>query len=65
MRTQDQDDRLLTAQQVAERLSVSPRMVWALAAEGRLRRVKLGPRCTRFPLSAVNELISQQQGGSR
>lgn len=39
---------LLTAEEVAERLEVSPRYVLRLAREGRLPRVKLSHKCVRF-----------------
>ena len=51
-------DRLLTVDQVAERLSVSIRMVHRLAASGCLARVKLG-RSTRFRLTDVETLIQE------
>lgn len=39
---------LLTAEEVAERLEVTPRYVLRLAREGRLPRVKLSHKCVRF-----------------
>jgi excisionase family DNA binding protein len=49
--------RTLTVHQVAERLNISARTVWAWIAEGRLRAIKLGPRTTRIAEDAVDELL--------
>ena len=48
--------RMLTARDVADMLHVSKRMVWDLAARGRLRRIRLGSRCTRFRMDDVERL---------
>ena len=58
VRNATRDDRLLTVDQVAERLSVSIRMVHRLAASGCLAKVKIG-RSTRFRLTEV-EMLSQK-----
>ena len=46
----------VTARDVADMLSTSTRTVWRLAGTGRLTRVKLGYRCTRFRLDEVESL---------
>ena len=50
---------LLKVGQVAELLNCSRRLVWRLASEGLLTRVKLAPRCVRFRLSDVEALIDE------
>jgi excisionase family DNA binding protein len=49
--------RTLTVHQVAERLNVSSRVVWAWIAAGRLKAIKLGPRTTRIPEEALGEFL--------
>lgn len=49
--------RLLTATEVAELLGLTPRTVKRLAAEGRLARVVLGRRSTRYRQDDVARLI--------
>ena len=49
-------DRLLTAEDVAERLGVTPQWVWAQARAGRIPHVRLG-RYRRFRESAVESWI--------
>ena len=39
--------RLLTVREVAQRLNVGVRSVWAWIASGRLKAIKLSKRCTR------------------
>lgn len=48
--------RMLTVRDVADMLQVSRRMVWHLAARGRLRRIRLGHRCTRFRMDDVERI---------
>lgn len=48
----------VTAKEVADMLSTSTRTVWRLAGAGRLTRVKLGYRCTRFRIDEVDNLAS-------
>ena len=47
----------LTVHQVADRLNVSARTIWAWIARGRLRAIKLGPRTTRIPEQAVEDFL--------
>lgn len=49
--------RMLSARQVADRLGVNPKTVHRWASEGRLTRVRLGPRVIRFHQSEVDGLI--------
>ncbi|MCG2661267.1 MAG: helix-turn-helix domain-containing protein [Kiritimatiellae bacterium] len=53
---------LVTPRQAAEILQTSVRTVWRLTAEGKLRRVKLGYRSTRFPAQDIEKLISETPG---
>ena len=48
--------RFVTPHQAADLLQTSVRTVWRLAREGKLRRVKLGHRSTRFPLRDLDNL---------
>lgn len=50
--------RMLTPQEAAEILNTSLRTVFRLAREGRLTRVKLGTRSTRFRLHDIENLAS-------
>jgi excisionase family DNA binding protein len=50
-------DRLLTPRQVAVLLQVTPRTVCRYAAEGRLQRVKIGARLSRYTVESVEQLI--------
>ena len=51
--------RLLTPKQVAERLSVSTRTVYAWVEQGRLPVVKLSERVTRIPELAVDAIVAE------
>jgi len=51
--------RLLTATDVAELLSVSLRSVWSFRSSGRLKGVKVGPRCTRFRPEDVRAFLDR------
>jgi len=56
---QDTENRLMSVAAVAETLSVSPRQVWRLAADGKLPRpVKLGRRLTRFYAGDVQTYLA-------
>jgi excisionase family DNA binding protein len=58
-------DRLLTVREVAERLGISLRSVWTLAAAGALPRIRIAGRSTRFAPMDVDALIERgrTQGG--
>ena len=47
----------LTVHQVAERVNVSARTVWAWIAEGRLQAIRLGRRTTRISEDALEEFL--------
>lgn len=55
---------LLTKEDVADRLGVSPRTVDTLAAEGSLRRIKVRG-CVRFHPDAVDAYVRRQAEGGR
>ncbi|MFA6045870.1 MAG: helix-turn-helix domain-containing protein [Phycisphaerales bacterium] len=50
------DDRLLRAQEVAQMLAVSTRLVWRFRSEGKLPSVSIA-RATRFRLSDVKRFM--------
>ena len=56
-------DRLLTAQEIAERLGVSTQWVWAQARAGRIPHVRLG-RYRRFRESAVEAWVCELEANS-
>jgi excisionase family DNA binding protein len=56
-------NRLLTANQVAERLGVKPGWVWAQARAGRIPHVQLG-RYRRFREEALEDWIHELEGAS-
>ena len=51
---------LLTVEELAERLAISPRTVIELARTGRIPEIRLGPRTRRFDFEAV---LSAVKGG--
>lgn len=55
---------LLTVAQVAERLSISQRAVWAMIADGRLPAIRLGHRATRIDAADVERLIAAARARS-
>ena len=61
----ESSDRTLTVHQVAGRLNVSTRTVWAWIAAGRLQAIKLGERTTRIPESAVTEFLRACAGAGK
>ena len=64
MRPSDHD-RLLTVEETARRLAVSPRAVRAWIASGRLASVLLSRRARRVPESTVASLVaSATRGGA-
>ncbi|MDA0168373.1 helix-turn-helix domain-containing protein [Solirubrobacter taibaiensis] len=54
-------NRLLTANQVAERLGVKPGWVWAQARAGRIPHVQLG-RYRRFREEALDDWLRELEG---
>jgi excisionase family DNA binding protein len=56
---------LLTPQQAAEALAISPRKLWGMTASGEIPHVRLG-RCVRYrPESLVAYLASREKRGAR
>ncbi|MDQ6606061.1 MAG: helix-turn-helix domain-containing protein [Actinomycetota bacterium] len=55
-------DRLLTADEIAERLGMKTEWVWAQARAGRIPHVRLG-RYRRFRESAVEEWLRELETG--
>jgi excisionase family DNA binding protein len=55
-------DKLLTAEEVAERLGMKPDWVWAQARAGRIPHIRLG-RYRRFRESAVEEWLRELETG--
>ena len=55
-------DRANRIRAVADRLAVSPRQVWRLIEDGKLRADRLGPRCTRIFDSEIERFIAEQRG---
>ena len=51
----------LTVRDVTGMLQVSKRMVWRLAREGKLQRIKLGRRSTRFSSPSVERLMGLRE----
>lgn len=47
---------LVSPKTAARRLDISLRQVWTLIASGKLRTIKLSPRCTRIPESDLRRL---------
>jgi len=56
-------DRLLTAEEIAQRLGVNTQWVWAQARAGRIPHVRLG-RYRRFRESAVEAWLSDLEANS-
>ena len=55
-------DRLLTADEIAQRLGMKTEWVWAQARAGKIPHVRLG-RYRRFRESAVEEWLRQLESG--
>jgi excisionase family DNA binding protein len=55
---------LLTVAEVAERLSISQRTVWAMIADGRLPAIRLARRATRVDAADVERLIETARNRS-
>ena len=54
-------DHLLTPEQVAERLQVSPRTVHRLAREGKIAYVPVSPKKRRFSEAHVQEFLDSRE----
>jgi len=57
---------LLTPQQAAETLAISPRKLWGMTSSGEIPHVWLG-RCVRYPIDDLQRWIDEQkeEGDSR
>lgn len=56
---------LLTPQQAAETLAISPRKLWAMTASGEIPHLRIG-RSVRYPVNDLNHWIeTQKRGGDR
>ena len=53
---------LLTAQQTAGALAISPRKLWGMTASGEIPHIRLG-RCVRYPLDDLQFWIAEQKKG--
>lgn len=53
---------LLTPQQTAEALSISPRKLWGMTASGEIPHVRLG-RCVRYDIVDLREAIERMKKG--
>ena len=53
---------LLTPQQAAEALAISPRKLWAMTASGEMPHIRLG-RCVRYPVADLQRWIEDQTKG--
>ncbi len=52
-------DRLLTVQELAERLQITPTCVYRWLAENRLPVVRFSKRCVRFRETDIQQLLDQ------
>jgi excisionase family DNA binding protein len=53
---------LLTPQQAAEALAISPRKLWGMTASGDIPHVRLG-RCVRYPVDDLHRWIDARREG--
>jgi len=60
-RQQPNRPEFVTAQEAADILKTSKRTVWRLVKMGKIRRIKLGHRCTRFRLDDVAGITSVEE----
>ncbi len=56
---------LLTTQQAAKALAISPRKLWSMTASHEIPHIRLG-RCVRYPVDDLQQWIDdQKEGGDR
>jgi excisionase family DNA binding protein len=55
---------LLTPNQAAEALAISPRKLWSMTASSEIPHVRLG-RCVRYPVDDLRQWIDDQQKGAK
>ena len=53
---------LLTPQQAAEALAISPRKLWGMTASGEIPHIRIG-RCVRYPVDDLQRWIDEQKKG--
>ena len=53
---------LLTAQQAAKALAISPRKLWGMTASREIAHLRVG-RCVRYPLEDLQRWIDAQKEG--
>ena len=53
---------LLTPQQAAEALAISPRKLWSMTASGDVPHIRLG-RSVRYPVADLEKWIEEQRKG--
>ena len=56
----DEDDRLLTIQELSTLIQLSVGTLYRLSSEGRIPTVHLSPRCIRFRLSDLRRWIESK-----
>lgn len=61
---QHDPSRLLKVPEVAARLRISPRAVYALIQRGALRPVRIGPRATRVEAAEVERYVRDAGAGN-
>lgn len=55
---------LLTPQQAAEALAISPRKLWGMTASGEIPHIRIG-RSVRYPVDDLRRWIDAQTKGAR
>ena len=55
---------LLTPQQAAEALAISPRKLWSMTSAGEIPHVRLG-RSVRYPIADLEHWIDGQKSGGQ
>ena len=53
---------LLTSQQAAEAMAISPRKLWAMTASREISHIRLG-RCVRYPVDDLIQWIAEHKEG--
>lgn len=53
---------LLTAQQAAEALAISPRKLWSMTASGEIPHIRIG-RLVRYPVADLERWIDENKRG--
>ena len=55
---------LLTADETARALAISPRTLWSLTKSGQLRSVRIGKKSVRYCVSDLEKFIERQKRGA-